>query len=93
MYVKDKVLDYEKISGLLKAMGHPVRLKIVENLMKDECNVKEVMNILGIPQATVSQHLGILKNKGIVVARKEGVRTCYSVVEKKVRDIVNILKT
>jgi len=85
-------MEYEKNSQLLKALGHPVRLKIVENLMHDECNVTEVMEILGIPQATVSQHLGILKNRGIVVSRKEGVRTCYSVVEKKVRDIIEILK-
>ncbi|MBN1902521.1 winged helix-turn-helix transcriptional regulator [Candidatus Sumerlaeota bacterium] len=85
-------MEYEKNSELLKAMGHPVRLKIIENLMRNECNVKEVMSILGIPQATVSQHLGILKNRGIVVARKEGVRTCYSIVEEKVRDILDILK-
>ena len=85
-------MEYEKNSQLLKALGHPVRLKIVENLMRDECNVKEVMEILGIPQATVSQHLGILKNRGILVSRKEGVRTCYSVAEKKVRNIVEILK-
>jgi len=91
--MKGIVLDYEKNSQLLKAMGHPVRLKIIENLMRNECNVKEVMNILGIPQATVSQHLGILKNSGIVVSRKEGVKTCYSIVENKVSDIINILNS
>ena len=84
-------MEYEKNSELLKAMGHPIRLKIIENLMRNECNVKEVMSILKIPQATVSQHLGILKNRGIVVSRKEGVRTCYSIVEEKVRNIIDIL--
>lgn len=84
-------MDYENEGGLLKALSHPVRLRIVENLMRDECNVNEVMNILGIPQSTVSQHLGILKNKGIVVARKEGVKTCYRVVGKKARAIIRVL--
>jgi len=85
-------MDCEKESELLKALGHPIRLRIVEDLLVDECNVNKIMNTLNIPQSTVSQHLGVLKNKGIVVARKDGVRTCYRVVEKKVQRIVEILK-
>jgi len=86
-------MNYEKESELLKALGHPVRLRIVENLLNDECNVNKIMNILNIPQSTVSQHLGVLKNKGIVIARKEGVRTCYRVVEKRINNIIKILKS
>ncbi len=85
-------MDYERESELLKALGHPIRLQIVEELLLDECNVNKIMNTLNIPQSIVSQHLGVLKNKRIVVARKEGVRTCYRLVEKKVQSIVNILK-
>ena len=85
-------MNYEKESGLLKALGHSVRLRIVENLLDDECNVNKIISILNIPQSTVSQHLGVLKNKGIVIARKEGVRTCYRVGEKKVHSIIKILK-
>jgi len=87
------MMDYKKESELLKALSHPIRLKIVENLMHDECNVNKVKDILGVPQSTVSQHLGVLRNKGVVIARKEGVKTCYSVIEKKVREIIKILKT
>ena len=86
------MMDYKKESELLKALSHPIRLKIVENLMHDECNVNKVKDILGVPQSTVSQHLGILKNRGIVIARKEGVSTCYRVVEKKVNSIIKILR-
>ena len=84
-------MNYYTESELLKALGHPIRLQIIENLLKDECNVNKMMKILNIPQSTVSQHLGVLKNRGIVIARKEGVRTCYRVVEKKVHSIVKIL--
>ena len=87
------MMDYKKESELLKALSHPIRLKIVENLMHDECNVNKVKDILGVPQSTVSQHLGVLRNKGVVVARKEGVKTCYSVIETKAREIIKILKT
>ena len=87
-----EVMNYEKESELLKALGHPIRLRIVENLLEDECNVNKIVNILNIPQSTVSQHLGVLKNRGIIIARKEGVRICYRVVEKKVHSIIKILK-
>jgi len=85
-------MDYEKDSELLKALGHPVRLKIVEGLMSNECNVNKIMDVLGIPQSTVSQHLGVLKSQGIVVARKDGVRTCYRVVDERVKEILRVLK-
>ncbi len=85
-------MDYQKKSDILKALGHPVRLRMVEGLMRNECNVNKIMKVLNIPQSTASQHLGTLKNKGIVVARKEGVRTCYKVVDRRVREIIKILK-
>ncbi len=85
-------MDYEKESEMLKALGHPVRLKMVEGLMKNECNVNKIVDVMQIPQSTASQHLGILKNRGILVARKEGVKTCYKVVDEKVLQIVKILR-
>lgn len=85
--------NFEKDSEILKALGHPVRLKMIFGLIKDEeCNVNKIVEELNVPQSTVSQHLGLLKNKGIVATRKEGVKTCYKVVNKKVLDIIEILK-
>lgn len=85
-------MDYEKESELLKTLGHPIRLRMVEGLMSNECNVNKIMNVLNIPQSTASQHLGKLKNIGVLVAKKEGVRTCYKVADQKTRDIINILR-
>jgi ArsR family transcriptional regulator, arsenate/arsenite/antimonite-responsive transcriptional repressor len=84
-------MDYETESEILKALGHPVRLRIVKHLIYDECNVNKIIDIVGIPQSTISQHLGILKNRGILSMRKEGVKTCYRVSEDKVRSIIKIL--
>lgn len=85
-------MDFEKVSGILKALGHPVRLEIVKNLMKDECNVNAMVNRLGLPQSTVSQHLRVLQDKGIIKPRKEGVVTCYRVIDEQVRDMIEIFK-
>ena len=84
-------ISYEKDSELLKALGHPVRLRMVEGLLNHECNVNKIVKALGLPQSTVSQHLGILKSRGIVQLRKEGVKTCYRVVNPKVAALIKLI--
>jgi ArsR family transcriptional regulator len=85
------IKNYVSESELLKALAHPVRLKMVEGLMGRECNVSKMVHALKIPQSTVSQHLGVLKNQGILEIRKDGVKTCYRVVDTKVAHIIKIL--
>lgn len=84
-------IDYDKISDLLKALAHPVRLRMVEGLMANECNVDKIVNALSLPQSTVSQHLGILKNRGILKFRKIGVKTCYYLADKRIPKLLKIL--
>ncbi len=85
-------LSYEKITEMLKALAHPARLKIVVGLLKNECNVAQIQKVLGLPQSTISQHLRILKNAGIIKGRREGTKTCYRVIDVRVRKIVEIIK-
>lgn len=85
------MINYEKESELLKALAHPVRLRMVEGLLKKECHVDKIVKALNLPQSTVSQHLGILKSRGIVQVRKEGVKTCYQVNHHKIAPLLKIL--
>jgi DNA-binding transcriptional ArsR family regulator len=85
-------IDYEKVSETLKAVAHPARLKIVVGLLKNECNVAQIQRALELPQSTVSQHLRILKNAGIIKGRREGTRTCYRVIDIEVKKIVQMIK-
>jgi len=85
-------LSYEQTSEMLKALAHPARLKIVVGLLKDECNVAQIQKVLGLPQSTISQHLRILKNAGIIKGRREGTKICYRVIDVRVRKIVEIIK-
>ncbi|RLD31338.1 MAG: transcriptional regulator [Bacteroidetes bacterium] len=84
-------MDYNKSSQILKALAHPLRLKMVEMLMDDECCVTDVTNALGISQSTASQNLGILKNAGIVYPQKYGTKTCYIVDNDTAKEIINLL--
>ena len=87
----NKMQDYDREAEILKVLGHPVRLKIVAGLMSQSCNVKKIWECLGLPQATVSQHLALLKNKGIIEGRREGVEVFYQVVSEKTRQVVGAL--
>ena len=84
-------VNYEKVSQALKALGHPARLRIVAGLLKDECNVAQIQKVLGLPQSTISQHLRVLKDVGIIKGRREGTRTCYRVIDPRVRKFVGII--
>jgi DNA-binding transcriptional ArsR family regulator len=86
-------INYEKISETLKALAHPARLKMVVGLIKNECNVAQIQKVLGLPQSTISQHLRILKNADIIIGRREGTKTCYRVIDGRVRKIVEIIKS
>ena len=85
-------INYRKDSELLKAMGHPVRLEILGRLKRNECCVNKLTDLLGVPQSTVSQHLGRLRTAGILEPRKEGVRTCYRIIEPRVKRMLRILE-
>jgi DNA-binding transcriptional ArsR family regulator len=87
----DKNREFGKEAEILKVLGHPIRLKIVAGLCAQECNVKHIWECLTLPQATVSQHLALLKNKGIIEGTREGVEVRYAVVSPFVRRLVEIL--
>jgi len=78
-------------SEKLKSLAHPVRLRIVEGLLRDECNVKKIQAGLGLPQSTVSQHLAILRKDKILRAERKGTQKCYKVVDLKVVELIRLI--
>ena len=87
----DKDANLEREAEILKVLGHPIRLKIVAGLLSQSCNVKKIWECLALPQATVSQHLSLLKSKGIISGRRDGTEVYYSVVSPEARKIIAIL--
>ena len=87
----DKSINLDREAEILKVLGHPIRLKIVAGLMSQSCNVKKIWECLGLPQATVSQHLALLKNKGIIEGRRDGVEVFYHVISEEAKQVVTSL--
>lgn len=77
-----------KIATLLKALGHPARIAIIEYLMKvNTCICGDIVNELPLAQPTVSQHLKELKNAGIIKGNIEGNTICYCIDEKAIEEL------
>lgn len=83
----------DKLSEIFKALAHPIRLKIVCGLIKkEECNVTIMVEKLGIPQPTVSQHLNILRNAGVISYTKKGTQMCYKVTDDITKKLIKALE-
>lgn len=74
---------------LFKALGHPVRIRILELLREGEQSVSDLSEALAIEMSTVSQHLAILRGKGLVSGRKQGTTVYYTVVDRQVFDLLD----
>ncbi len=90
----DKINNIEKIeksSQMLKAIAHPTRIKIL-HMLKDakEHSVTEIYLGLACEQPTISHHLGIMKDKGVLKSRREGKNTFYSIRKDTFVDCINI---
>lgn len=68
----------EARAGVLKAMAHPTRLFILEQLSEKECCVCELTEMVGVDVSTISKHLTVLRNSGIIAADKRGNQVFYT---------------
>ncbi len=67
-----------ELALLAKALGHPARVRIMRLLLSHHaCYCGQIVHELPLAQATVSQHLKVLKEAGLIVGEIEGLRTCY----------------
>lgn len=89
--VPDRVSDSASLyAKFFHGLAHPVRLQIVLHLLHGERNVTELMALLGLKQAHVSNHLACLKWCGFVSARQDGRNVFYAVADPRIREIVEL---
>ncbi len=75
---------FELQSEVCKTLASPKRLEIINALKEGEKTVGELVDILGVPKANVSQHLAVMRLKGILKSRREGVSIYYRIANPKV---------
>lgn len=82
-------LDDQMPVDLLKAMGHPLRYRILEALRGSELNVGEIEAKAGITQPSLSQQLAVLRNCGLVGTRRDGKLVIYWIEQGSINELVS----
>jgi len=88
---KDKT-TYELQAEICKILASPKRIEIISALQEGEKTVTEIIEALGIPKANVSQHLALMRAKGIVKSRREGNNIYYTIANPKVIQACGLMR-
>lgn len=91
--MSEPTLRTAELSEKLKALAHPYRLSIVEQLYRQPSNVNGIVEILGIPQPSVSAHLARLRTAGIIRGERSGQEIHYSIVDEDARQLLHAFQT
>lgn len=88
----DKQDQIELAARSLRAMGHPLRLKILCVLGDQEVSVQDIVDTVGTSQSNISQHLAILRDKGVLKTRKDANRVYYRVGDVRVLQLIGMMR-
>ena len=81
-----------RVSAILKAIGHPTRLRILERIAERGLCVSDLEEALGLRQANVSQHLAVLRDRGLVIAERRGNTTCYYLADPRIAEVITLMR-
>ncbi len=88
----DQDEQIEQASRAMKAMSHPLRLKILCVLGDKEVSVQDIVEQVGTSQSNISQHLAIMRDKGVLRTRKDANRVYYRVGDTRTLELVNMMR-
>lgn len=84
--------EINRAARSLKAMSHPLRLKILCTLGDHEVSVQDIVDKVGTSQSNISQHLAILRDKGILTSRKDANRVFYRVSDSRTLRLICMMR-
>ena len=88
--MRQQLSDFK--ADFFKALAHPLRISILDALRDGELTVNEISQRFHVEQANASQQLAVLRNRNIVIARKEGANVRYSVSDKTIFKLLDVTK-
>jgi len=84
--------NISRASAAMQAMAHPMRLKILCLIGSQELSVLEIVDAVGTSQSNVSQHLAVLRDRGLLVARKDAQKVFYRVDDSRVLKMISLTR-
>ncbi|MEW5904462.1 MAG: metalloregulator ArsR/SmtB family transcription factor [Pseudomonadota bacterium] len=88
----DRDEDILLAAQAMKAIAHPLRLKVLCVLSDGELSVQEIVDSVGTSQSNISQHLGILRDKGVLTTRKDANRVYYRIGDPRTVKLVGMMR-
>lgn len=88
----EKQEHIETAARALKAISHPLRLKILCVIGDQEACVQEIVDAVGTSQSNISQHLAILRDKGVLLTRKDANRVYYRVGDQRTLQLIVLMR-
>lgn len=88
----DREEDIQQAAQAIKAIAHPLRLKILCVLGDREVSVQDIVEQVGTSQSNISQHLAILRDKGVLVTRKDANRVYYRIGDPRTIKLVGMMR-
>jgi DNA-binding transcriptional ArsR family regulator len=80
---------HTRLAAFFRAMGHPTRLRILEKIVAGEFCVSDLETDLDRRQANISQHLAILRDRGLVIPTRRGKMVCYRLADGRMASLVH----
>ncbi|MGB8517777.1 MAG: metalloregulator ArsR/SmtB family transcription factor [Gallionella sp.] len=90
--VIDREQDIQQAAQAIKSMAHPLRLKILCLLGDQEVSVQDIVEYVGTSQSNISQHLAILRDKGVLATRKEANFVYYRINDPRTLKLVGLMR-
>ncbi len=90
--VIDREEDIHQAAQAMKAIAHPLRLQILCVLGDQEISVQDIVDQVGTSQSNISQHLGILREKGVLATRKDANRVYYRIGDLRTLKLVGLMR-
>jgi len=84
--------DIERASRALKAISHPLRLKILCVLGEGEASVQDIVSMVGTSQSNISQHLTLLRDKEVLTSRRDANRVFYRVGDARTLKLISMMQ-
>ena len=88
----DREEDIQQAAHAIKAIAHPLRLKILCVLGDKEISVQDIVEQVGTSQSNISQHLAILRDKGVLSTRKDANRVYYRIGDLRTLKLVGMMR-
>ena len=88
----DREEDIQQAAQAIKAVAHPLRLKILCVLGDQEISVQDIVEQVGTSQSNISQHLAILRDKGVLATRKEANRVFYRIDDLRTLKLIGMMR-